>query len=426
MIQSFNKTEKVSGSLTLPGDKSISHRALILAALANGESEIANLPKSDDINSTINCLQQIGIQTKEETDCTKLIGVGFKGFKKPNKPLNAENSGTTARLLSGILSAQRFDSVIEGDESLSKRPMLRIIKPLKMMGARISGSKNNTLPIRVFPSDNLHSINYELPIPSAQVKSAILLTGLHTEEKTKVIEFTQTRDHTERMLGLDVEKSQLKSVISVSKKNYPVARKYFIPGDFSTAAYFILLALLSKNANLTVLNISLNSSRIRLLELLKKMGAGISVVETGVSNGEPFGNINVMSSELTNIKINDEIIPGIIDEIPILAIVGIFSEGDFEIRCANELRVKESDRISALCYNLSLLGLTIEEYEDGFKIWGEIKNKKPLFNSFGDHRIAMTFAILSCLLDEGGKVDGFECVSVSNPEFLEQLKSVTS
>ncbi|NNG26216.1 MAG: 3-phosphoshikimate 1-carboxyvinyltransferase, partial [Ignavibacteriaceae bacterium] len=267
MIQSFNKIDKVSGTLTLPGDKSISHRALIFSALADGESEITNLPKSDDIKSTINCLKQLGIQIKEEANRTKVYGRGIKGFAKPAKPLNAGNSGTTARLLSGILAAQDFDSVIEGDASLTKRPMARIIEPLNLMGARITGSDENTLSLKFQPSDKLHSITYEMPVKSAQVKSAIFLAGLHYDGITKVIERIPTRDHTERMLGLDVEKYQINSVISVSKTNYPIPRKYFIPADISTSAYFIVLALWVRNTNLTILNVSLNPTRAGLLNL---------------------------------------------------------------------------------------------------------------------------------------------------------------
>ncbi len=426
MIQSFNKIKKVSGSLTLPGDKSISHRALIFSALANGESVITNLPQSDDIKSTINCLQQLGIQIKKEVNSTKVYGKGFKGFAKPGKPLNAGNSGTTARLLSGILAAQDFDSVIEGDESLSRRPMMRIIEPLSLMGARIYGTAANTIPLKFYTADQINSITYELPVPSAQVKSAILLAGLHSDKITRVIESYQTRDHTERMLGLDVEKHQRKSVISVSKSNYPVSQKYYVPGDISTSSFFVLQALLTKNAKLTIRNISFNSTRSGLLHLFREMGAKINIEETGASNDELFGDVTVFTSELNNIKISKEVVVNIIDEIPILAIAGIFAKGDFEIRNIKELRVKESDRISALCYNLSLLGLNVEELEDGFKVSGKIKNRKPIFKSFGDHRIAMAFGILSCLLDEGGKVDGFESVSVSNPGFMDQIKSITS
>ncbi|RKY98539.1 MAG: 3-phosphoshikimate 1-carboxyvinyltransferase [Ignavibacteriae bacterium] len=426
MIQSFNKIEKISGSLTLPGDKSISHRALIFSALANGESEITNLPQSDDVKSTISCLKQLGVQIKEDTDTIKVYGKGFKGFEKPDKPLHAGNSGTTARILSGILAAQNFDSILTGDDSLSKRPMRRIIKPLGLMGARVTGSVANTLPLKFYTVDQINSITFELPFPSAQVKSSILLAGLHSDKITKVIEYNQTRDHSERMLGLDVEKHQMNTITSVSKNNYPVSQKYFVPGDISTSAFFVLLSLFTKTTNLTIKNVSLNPTRTGLLHLFREMGANINIDETGASNNEPYGDITVFTSELKNIKISKEVIASIIDEIPVLTIAGIFAEGDFEIRNAKELRVKESDRISALCYNLSLLGLNVEEFDDGFKVSGEIIRRKPVFKSFGDHRIAMAFGILSCLLDEGGKVDGFESVSVSNPGFIDQLKSIES
>jgi len=425
MIQSFNKIEKVSGSLTLPGDKSISHRALIFSALADGESEITNLPQIDDVKSTINCLKQLGIQIKEEENRTKVYGRGIKGFAKPDKPLNAGNSGTTARLLSGILAAQDFDSIIEGDDSLSKRPMMRIIEPLSLMGARITGNNDNTIPLKFYATEHLNSITYKLPVPSAQVKSAILLAGLHSDKITRVIDPFSTRDHTERMLGLDVEIHLVNTITSVSKSNYPVPQKYYVPGDISTSAFFVLLAPFIKNSNLIIKNISLNPTRTGLFHLLIEMGAKITIDETGASNNEPYGNITAFTSEMKNIKISKEVIANIIDEIPILAIAGIFAEGDFEIRNAEELRVKECDRISVLCYNLLLLGLNVEEYDDGFKVSGKIKKRKPVFKSFGDHRIAMAFGILSCLLDEGGKVDGFESVSVSNPEFTDQLKSIT-
>jgi len=425
MIQSFNKIEKVSGLLTLPGDKSISHRALIFSALANGESEITNLPQSDDIKSTINCLKQLGIQIKEEGNSTKVYGKEFNGFVKSDKPLNAGNSGTTVRLLSGILAAQNFDSIITGDDSLSRRPMMRIIEPISLMGARITGSDDNTIPLKFYATDYLNPITYELPVPSAQVKSAILLTGLHSDKITRVIESHQSRDHTERMLELDIEKYQMKTVISTSKSNYPVSQKYFVPGDISTSAFFVLLVILTNNAKLIIRNVSLNPTRTGLLHIFREMGAKINIDEMGASNNEPYGDITAFTSELKNIKISNKVIANIIDEIPVLAIAGIFAEGDFEIRNAEELRVKETDRISALCYNLTLLGLNIEEFEDGFKVSGKIKNRKPIFKSFGDHRIAMAFGILSCLLDEGGKVEGFESVSVSNPGFLDQLKSIT-
>jgi 3-phosphoshikimate 1-carboxyvinyltransferase len=426
MLQSFKNVKKVSGQLSLPGDKSISHRALIFSALAKGESIIKNLPSSDDINSTINCLKNLGIDIIDDNENIIIVkGAGFKGFSKPEQPLNAGNSGTTARLLSGILAAQHFESTLIGDSSLSTRPMKRIIEPLTLMGADIRHTKNFSLPLKFIPSLKLKPVKYVIPISSAQVKGAIILAGLHFDNTTTVIQKSITRDHTERMLGLKVEKKEAENITFVSGNDYPVSKKYFIPGDISTAAYFIVLTLISKNSSLILKNISLNPTRLVFIEVLSQMGADIKYEISQTSNNEPYGDIIVSSSQLSNILIKKEIVPGIIDEIPILAIAGIFAKGDFVLRHAEELRIKESDRIKSICLNLSLLGLDIDEFSDGFKVSGEVKNKNPIFKSFGDHRITMAFSILSSLLESGGTVDGFNCVSVSNPDFLNQIYSIT-
>ncbi len=425
MIQNFSKIEKVDGLLVLPGDKSISHRALIFSALANGKSQIVNLPDSDDINSTISCLQQIGIQITRKKNEVTIIGNGFKGFKKPLKALNAGNSGTTARLMCGVLSVQNFDSKIVGDRSLSKRPMLRIIEPLNIMGARISGTPKNTLPIEIRYSGAVKNFEYEMIYPSAQVKGSLILAGLHFDNSSRIIERAITRDHTERLLKLPLEKDRLKTVISVSKRSYPNPQKYFIPGDISIGSFFIILGVLVRKGRILIRNVSTNPTRTGLINILNEMGAGITINEEKKFDTEPLGELKIESNKLKNVAIKNELLPNIIDEIPALTIAGVFAEGDFEIRNAQELRLKETDRIKAICYNLKKLGLNVEEYNDGFKFSGVIKNERPIFKSFGDHRIAMAFGILSCLLEDGGKVDGFECVSVSNPNFVEQLKSIT-
>ena len=256
MIQSFKKIEKISGELSLPGDKSISHRALIFSALSEGESRIQNLPNSDDVNSTIRCLRDLGVEIRKGNNLVTVNGRGFKGFRKPAEPLNAGNSGTTARLLSGILSVQNFQSTLVGDNSLSSRPMKRIIEPLAMMGANIQSSDSYTLPLTFNPSSKINSIEYELTVSSAQLKSAIILAGMHCDETTTVIENTITRDHTERMLGLKVEKTADKIFSFVSRSDYPEAQDYYIPGDISSAAYFIVLTLLTKSSCLTLKNVS--------------------------------------------------------------------------------------------------------------------------------------------------------------------------
>ncbi len=423
MIQTFSKIFKVNGELILPGDKSISHRAVIFSAMADGESIIENLSDGDDVNSTINCLQKIGAKFKRKENKLFVIGCGFKGFSKPESALDAGNSGTTARLLTGLLAAQDFESKIIGDESLSKRPMIRIIEPLKQMGAKIESS-DGFLPLKIYPTKNLKHITYELPLPSAQVKSGVLIAGLHLDKKTCVIEKTSTRNHTEVMLNLETKKNNRDSYIFSSRTFYPVPDKYFIPSDISSASFFIVLALLCKNSNLTIKNISLNNSRISIIEILKKMGAKISVINICKVN-EPYGDLIVESSNLKNIEIPKNITSSIIDEIPILTIAGIFAEGDFEIRNVKELRVKECDRIAAMVSNLKLIGLDVEEYEDGFKVSGIIKNPNQIFNSYKDHRIAMSFAIL-CALTGYGRVEKFESVRISNPNFLQQLYSITS
>jgi len=426
MNQSFKKITKVSGSLTLPGDKSISHRALLISSLADGKSEITNLPSSDDIRSTINCLQDLGIQIKQSDKKTIVYGKGFQGYQKSLKNLNAGNSGTTARLLSGILTAQKFESALTGDKSLSLRPMGRIAERLIKMGANIKTSEEGTLPVYISAVDRLKSNEFQLLIPSAQVKSAILLAGLHVENETKVMELSRTRNHTENLLDLKVVREKNEIISHVSRANYPEPKDYFVPGDISSAMFFVVLALFAKNSQLVLKDVSLNTTRIECLNILKQMGGQIEINKQGESNNEAFGDIIVKSSELSNIIISKETIPLIIDEIPILTIAGIFAAGEFKIHGAKELRVKESDRINALCVNLKRLGMDIEEYEDGFAVSDNVCSKQVTFDSFGDHRIAMSFSILTSILGREGMVANFDCVKISNPDFLQQLYSISS
>jgi 3-phosphoshikimate 1-carboxyvinyltransferase len=425
MNQKFVKIKKVKGTLSLPGDKSISHRAVMLAAIAEGKSRIINCLESDDVNSTINIFRQLGIKITQERNEIIVHGKGFQGLLPPTQPLDAGNSGTTARLISGILAGQKFPSTIVGDESLSNRPMKRVIDPLKEFGALISCSPNGSLPINILSSRNLKAANYKLKVASAQVKSALIFAALHCEESSVITETEITRNHTENMLELKVEENKNSRKIFVSKDDYPIASEYFVPSDISTASYFIVHALLLKDSFLKIENVSLNPTRTGLLELLKKMGGKIQVENEKISKGEKYGTVAIWSSELKNIEIPKEIIPNIIDEIPILSIAGIFAEGDFHIRNAAELRFKESDRIESVCSNLKAAGLNVKEFKDGFKFSGGVNNKNITFKSFGDHRIALAFGILSSLIDGKNSVDGFEAVSISNPKFVEQLKSIS-
>lgn len=423
MKRYFEKINSVKGELNFAGDKSISHRAVFFSSMAEGKSSIENISLSEDVKSTQKIFSQLGVNFINDKNKLIVEGKGKRKFNAPNFFLDCGNSGTTARLLSGLLIAQNFPSELIGDESLSRRPMKRIIEPLTLMGGNIE-SVNSTLPIKIFPSSSLKAIEYTLPVASAQVKSAILIAGLHLSEQTKVIEKFITRDHTERMLGLPFNESENLKVISSSDKFYPTVKDYFIPGDISSAAFFIVLALLTKNSELVIKDVSLNPTRTGFLDILKKMNADIKIENEKHSSNEPYGDIIVRSSDLINVSIDSSVIPNIIDEIPILSVAGIFAEGDFEIRNCEELRFKESDRINAICENLKLTGLEVEEFPDGFRVSGKFKNIQGSFNSFNDHRIAMAFSVLSMLIGNECTVEGIECVGISNPNFYEQIEAI--
>ena len=422
----FEKIKKVSGEITLAGDKSISHRAVIFSGMASGKSTIENLSQGQDVISTMVIMHKLGASILTKDRKFIIGGLGYRRLKVPFSNLDCGNSGTTARLISGLLVAQEFKSTLVGDESLSKRPMKRVIEPLQKMGAELQTSEKHTLPMTIQPCKSLKNFCFDMPIASAQVKSAILIAGLHLEDETVVIENTRTRNHTEKMLGLPIKKIDGKIISSSSKKYYPKTNDYFIPGDISSAAFYIVLTLLTPNSDLIIKDVSINPTRIGFIDVLKKMGANINFEDIKTSSNEEYGNVIIKSSQLKNIIIDSEIIPNIIDEIPILTIAGIFADGDFEIKNASELRVKESDRIKSICSNLKLFGLDVDELEDGFSVRGSIKKSNPVFESFVDHRIAMAFAILSMVIDNGGEVNGFECVAISNPKFEEQIKQIVS
>ena len=420
----FKHINKIENELALPGDKSISHRSLMISAMAEGESEINNLSNGEDVKTTWKCLEQLGAAIFEDNGKIKVKGKGFKNFDKPKDALFAGNSGTTARLLSGILAAQNFQSIITGDESLSQRPMKRIIEPLTQMGSNIE-SNDFKLPIKINPSKNIKAINYTLPVASAQVKSSIIFAGLHCEGETKIIEKIPSRNHTEKMLNLKTDKNEEGKIIFVSKKDYPNPSKFFVPSDISTAAYFIVLTLLTPNSYLLLKKVSLNDSRLEFVNHLKKMGAKIKFENVINNAAEPYCDIFVESSELKNIQIDKSDIPNLIDELPILTIAGLFAKGEFILENAEELRYKESDRINTIVTNIRKLNIEVEEKSDGFSFHDNVKVDTSEFESFGDHRIAMSFAVLSMLLKNGGNVNGFECVNISNPDFIEQVKGIS-
>ena len=416
--------KKVKGRICLPGDKSISHRAALFSSFIPEEAVFTNFNFNNDCTSTLHGLKKLGINWQTENEKLIIKGVPFKNWKKSDSALDAQNSGTTARLISGLLANLPFATEIIGDASLSKRPMERIITPLKKMGAEIV-SNHNYLPLKFFPVEKLHGIRYELPVASAQIKSALLLAGLFADGVTEVVEFKTSRDHTERMLQLEtrINKDGSKSLFSslkVSPKNLSMK----IPGDFSSGAFFICAALGLNNSELILENISLNPTRTGLLDVLEMMGA---VVKTHIlqDKPEPMGNIEAKSAELSNIEIPQDIVPNIIDEIPILSVLAIRANGRLLLRGAKELRIKESDRISAIVKNFNNLGLVIDEFEDGFEIIGPQKIKGGKVITHHDHRIAMAFTIAQLFTDETIHIDDPECAAVSFPDFYRILDKIT-
>jgi len=440
MDKTFTKAKSLKGEITVPGDKSISHRSVMIGAISEGTTEITGFLKAADPFSTISCFNALGIEHKFENKRLLVYGKGLHGLRKPTSMLDAGNSGTTIRLMSGILAGQKFDSTITGDQYLVKRPMKRIIDPLTKMGAKISSTEKFTAPLTIHAVEQLKAIDYELPIASAQVKSAVLFAGLYANGVTRVIEKVPSRDHTERMLNLSSIRQNGMTTISVEGETKLKARPFAVPGDPSSAAFFIIAALITPNSEVVIRNVGLNPSRIGFLDVLKRMNAKIKIENERTVGGEPIGDIVASTSDLTtNITLDGEIIPNIIDEIPILSVAAANATGTFEVRSAKDLRSKETDRISAICYNLKKMGIDVEEYEDGFgfesnnlaKVSAKKKADKQnfrkveyQFDSFDDHRIAMSFGIASLVLNGETTIKNAECVSISFPTFWETINKL--
>lgn len=422
---------RLKGKIILPGDKSISHRAALLSSMAEGETRIENFATSADCASTLFCLQSLGIEIRKENRSVFIKGVGKTGFQKPENPLDCGNSGTTVRLLSGILAGQNFDSVLIGDESLSRRPMKRITEPLSLMGARIEATENH-LPLKIYGKNPLQAISYTLPVASAQVKSCVLLAGLNSNVKTSVIE-SPTRDHTERMLRwfgakVETEKTEIGLRISVSGGDKLTANDLRIPSDISSAAFFIVAAACLDTSEIVIENVGLNQTRTAIIEVLQSFGAEIEILGKREVCNEIVGDLRVSGSKNLQSKIDSNIIGGkiianLIDEIPILAIFGTQIESGLEIRDAGELRVKESDRIASVVENLRRMNARVEEFPDGFRVEkSDLKGAK--IDSFGDHRIAMAFAVAALFAEGETEIEGAESAGVSFPEFFEVLSKV--
>lgn len=405
------------GERRVPGDKSISHRALLIGALAEGVTTIGGLSAAADVRSTMGCLKALGIQIEPDGDEVAIFGKGPRGFKKSPEPLDAGNSGTTMRLLSGILSGQRFDSVIVGDASLTKRPMKRIIEPLRLMGANISGSTEFTAPLKISSTYNLRPIVYELDIPSAQVKSTILLAGLYADGTTRVIEDVPTRDHTERMMGLKVLAHGRKRTIEIKGGQKILPRHFLVPGDISAATFLIAAGALVPGSELTIRNVGLNKTRSTVLDVFRQMNVKLEVCNPRIQGGEEVGDIVVRTSDLNgDLALAGESVARLIDEIPMLAVTALFSKGSFSLKDAGELRHKETDRIEAIVKNMRRLGVDVDERPDGFSFHPKKEIVGTTLESFGDHRIAMAFGVLA-LRVPGITIRNAECVDISFPGF---------
>lgn len=425
---------RLNGRLNLPGDKSISHRAAMIAALANGVSSLRNFSTSRDCASTLSCLEQLGATVTRKSNSIEISGQ--HSLQQPTERLDCGNSGSTMRILSGILASYDLTCELIGDESLSTRPMNRIIQPLQAMGATID-SQNGNPPLTIHGTSRLLPITYELPIASAQVKSAILFAGLRVTGRTSVIETSKSRDHTELLFngfGVPVETTTNESsqlVICLDGPALFSPGDINIPGDISSGAYFIAAAMLLEGSDLTIERVGLNPTRIEFLKVLQACGSEISITDKTTERNEPVGTIHVRGGSFSRangsqpIKLGGASIPSLIDELPLLAVVGSQIPGGLEITEASELRHKETDRLSATACNLRAMGAKVDEFDDGLRVSGSTQLRGTTIDSFGDHRIAMAFSVAALIADGPSEIHGSECVGISFPEFFNVLDRIS-
>ncbi len=423
MRETISPAKSISGIITVPGDKSVSHRYGMLTAIAEGESKIANYSTGADCQSTLACMESLGAKIERRDG---LVIVQGGALREPKGELDAGNSGSTIRMLSGILAAQQFNSCIGGDESLSKRPMKRIMQPLAEMGAQIDATDGQFPPLQIH-GRALHGIDYTPPMASAQVKSCVLLAGLFADGDTIVRESVRTRDHTEIALqefGADIEVEG--RVITLRAGAKLTGRELVVPGDLSSATFFLVAALLMKESNLVIHGVGLNPTRSQLLDFLVGMGASIKVLDLQQSGGEVIGDLRVRASRIKGGVIEGALTAGLIDEIPALAVLGAASENGLTVRDAGELRVKETDRIATIEMNLRKMGVKIESHSDGFVVPGKQSFHAAELESCGDHRIAMAFAVAALAADGPCMINDSESAGVSFPEFFSTLQQITS
>ena len=422
---------RINGRIGLPGDKSISHRAALIASLANDTARLTNFSTSEDCASTLACIEKLGATVTRSGE--HLTIEPAKRLQASSTPLDCGNSGSTMRMLAGLLAGQTFTSTLVGDDSLSSRPMKRIIEPLERMGARID-SANDKPPLTIQGTAPLQAIKYELPVASAQVKSCVLFAGLNAEGQTTVIEPAVTRDHTERLFngcGVPVNSERTndgRTTITIDGPARFDCADMTIPGDISSAAYFVAAATLLRGSELLIQDVSLNPTRVEFLSVLRDWGAEIETSDERLERNEPTGAIRISSGDLESgvqsRRVPEALIPSLIDELPLMAVVGSQLPGGVEIRSATELRVKETDRIAATVRNLRAMGAEVEEYPDGLFVNGPTNLHGALIESYGDHRIAMAFSIAALVANGPSEISGASCVNISFPEFFELLHQI--
>lgn len=421
----LQKANALKGEVVVPGDKSISHRAVMLGSLADGTTEISNFLNGADCLSSIACFRKLGIEIEETKHCVTIKGNGLHGLKKPETALDVGNSGTTLRLMSGILAAQDFETTVTGDASIVKRPMKRIIAPLTMMNAQIESLHEKDCAPLLIQGRPLKGIAYSSPVSSAQVKSAILLAGLYAEGETSVTEPSLSRNHTELMLKSFGAKVRTQgTTASVNRISRLEAQAIQVPGDISSAAYFIAAGLLVPNSELFIRNVGINPTRDGILRVCALMGANIEILNRTSSGGEETGDLLVRSCPLKAVVIGGSLIPALIDEIPILAVMACFANGKTVIQEAQELKVKESNRINSIVQNLRAMGANVMATEDGMVINGGAPLHGAIIDSKNDHRIAMSFAVAALAAEGDTEIDGADCVSISYPDFFHDLLSL--
>ncbi|WML25786.1 3-phosphoshikimate 1-carboxyvinyltransferase [Neobacillus sp. OS1-33] len=415
----------LNGKITIPGDKSISHRSVMFGSIAHGETKVTNFLPGEDCLSTISCFRKLGVTIDETDNQLRIIGKGFDGLTEPTEVLDVGNSGTTIRLLMGILAGRPFFSSLVGDESIGKRPMTRVTNPLTEMGARIDGRKNGSFTPISLRGGGLQPINYRLPVASAQVKSAIILAGLQAEGQSTIIEPEETRDHTERMIrrfGGEIHKDNQKIIVKGGQKLTGTTIQ--VPGDISSAAFFLVAGAIIPESEIVLKDVGLNPTRTGIIDVMKKMGANLEIIQNDKESFEPSGELIIKTSKLKGTVIEGDLIPKLIDEIPIIALLATQAEGTTIIKDAEELKVKETNRIDTVVHELKELGAKIEATEDGMIIYGKSDLSGGTVSSHGDHRIGMMLAIAALLCQNEAKLENHEAISVSYPNFFEHLNSL--